>query len=104
MSVKVADLNNMVAIEKKALAKTFKEKLAYQTELERDIYRQRLQNFKRPENKILDGFLLLHSCKVKLPHEAVHSKLSGLDIKDVRCEDLAYFKNLLSIDLADNRI
>ena len=54
------------------------------------------------EDKILDGFLLLHSCKVKLPHEAENSKLSSQQITDVRIEDLVYFKNLISIDLADN--
>ena len=53
---------------------------------------------------MLDGFLLLHSCKVKLPHEAVHSKLPSLDITEVREEDLAYFKNLISIDLSDNQV
>jgi len=53
---------------------------------------------------MLDGFLLLHSCKVKLPHEAVHSKLQGMNITEVRDDDLGYFKNLLSIDLADNQV
>lgn len=53
---------------------------------------------------MLDGFLLLHSCKVKLPNEAVHSRLSGFQINDVRMEDLIYFKNLISIDLSDNSV
>lgn len=56
------------------------------------------------DERILDGFLLLHSCKVKLPHEAENSKLSGHHITDVRIEDLIYFKNLVSIDLSDNQI
>jgi Leucine-rich repeat (LRR) protein len=53
---------------------------------------------------MLDGFLLLHSCNVKLPHEVVTSKLSSQHITDVREEDLAYFKNLTFIDLSDNQV
>ena len=55
--------------------------------------------------KILDGFLLLYSCRVKLPHEAIRSKLSGENIVDVREEDLVYFKqNLKFLDVSDNHI
>jgi len=50
----------------------------------------------------LDGFMLLYSCKVKLPHEAVNSKLSSMQIGQVALEDLVYFKNLETIELADN--
>ena len=32
---------------------------------------------REPMGKLLDGFLLLYSCRVKLPHEAIRSKLSG---------------------------
>jgi Leucine-rich repeat (LRR) protein len=39
-----------------------------------------------------------------LPHDAVHAKLPGQSIVDVRMEDLLYFKNLTSIDLSDNKI
>ncbi len=60
---------------------------------------------KRVTNKILDGFLLLYSCRVKLPHEAIRSKLSGENIVDVREEDLMYFKqNLKFLDVSDNHI
>jgi hypothetical protein len=52
----------------------------------------------------LDGFLLLFSCNKKLPHEAVISKLPSQQITDVRDEDLAYFKNLIFLDLSDNRV
>lgn len=52
----------------------------------------------------MDGFLLLFSCNKKLPHEVVISKLPSQQITDVREEDLAYFKHLISIDLSDNRI
>lgn len=41
---------------------------------------------------------------MKLPHEAENSKLSGQQISEVRTEDLAYFKNLKAIDLADNKL
>jgi hypothetical protein len=51
---------------------------------------------------MLDGFLLLYSCRVKLPHEAIRSKLAGENIVDVREEDLIYFKNLTYLDVSDN--
>jgi len=41
---------------------------------------------------------------VKLPHEAIRSKLAGENIIDVREEDLVYFKNLSFIDLSDNHL
>jgi len=107
MAVKVADLNSMVQIRKRAPPKTFKEKQAHRIEKQRLHYQQKLErNSSAPfkDNKILDGFLLLHSCKVKLPHEAENSKLPSQQISDVRIEDLVYFKNLVSIDLSDNRV
>ena len=48
--------------------------------------------------------MLLYSCRVKLPHEAITSKLSGENIIDVREEDLVYFKNLISLDISDNSV
>ena len=33
------------------------------------------QNIARRSGKLLDGFLILYSCRVKLPHEAIKSKL-----------------------------
>ena len=53
---------------------------------------------------MLDGFLLLYSCRVKLPHEAIRSKLASENIVDVREEDLVYFKNLTYLDISDNAI
>jgi len=53
---------------------------------------------------MLDGFLLLYSCCVHLPYEAIRSKLNGQNIVQVREEDLVYFKNLTSLDLADNNV
>jgi hypothetical protein len=43
---------------------------------------------------MLDGLLLMHSCRVKNPNEAIKSKLAGENIVDVREEDLLYFPNL----------
>jgi hypothetical protein len=53
---------------------------------------------------MLDGFLLLYSCRVKLPHEAIRSKLASENIVDVREEDLVYFKNLTYLDVSDNSL
>ena len=54
--------------------------------------------------KLLDGFLILYSCRVKLPHESIKSKLASQNIVEVIEEDLCYFQNLNSIDLSDNRV
>lgn len=54
--------------------------------------------------RLLDGFLILFSCRVKLPHEAISSKLTSQQIVEVIEEDLAYFQNLNSLDLSDNRV
>ena len=35
------------------------------------------QSLHRKSGKLLDGFLILYSCRVKLPHEAIKSKLDG---------------------------
>lgn len=53
---------------------------------------------------LLDGFLILWSCRVRLPHEAIKSKLASKQIVDVIEEDLCYFQNLTSLDLADNKV
>ena len=54
--------------------------------------------------KLLDGFLILYSCRVKLPHEAIKSKLASQKIVEVIEEDLCYFQNLNAIELSDNRV
>lgn len=54
--------------------------------------------------KLLDGFLILYSCRVRLPHEAIKSKLSSQSIVDVIEEDLCYFQNLTTLDLSDNKV
>ena len=35
------------------------------------------QALQRRSGKLLDGFLILYSCRVKLPHEAIKSKLDS---------------------------
>jgi len=57
-----------------------------------------------PIGKLLDGFLILYSCRVKLPHEAIKSKLASQRIVEVIEEDLCYFQNLNAIDLSDNKV
>lgn len=59
---------------------------------------------KPKQGKLLDGFLLLDSCMVKLPHEAIRSKLVDQNILEVVEEDLCYFQNLTFLDVSDNRI
>ena len=61
-------------------------------------------NASRLPARVLDGFLLLYSCRVKLPHEAIRSKLASMNINDVTEEDLEFFKNLTYLDISDNRV
>ena len=35
------------------------------------------QMLNRKSGRLLDGFLILYSCRVKLPHEAIKSKLDS---------------------------
>jgi hypothetical protein len=62
------------------------------------------QIMQEPIGKLLDGFLILYSCRVKLPHEAIKSKLASQKIVEVIEEDLCYFQNLNAIDLSDNKV
>ena len=62
------------------------------------------QMLSRKNGKLLDGFLILYSCRVKLPHEAIKSKLDSQNIMEVIEEDLCYFQNLSTIDLSDNHV
>jgi Leucine-rich repeat (LRR) protein len=62
------------------------------------------QALQEPMGKLLDGFLILYSCRVKLPHEAIKSKLASQKIVEVIEEDLCYFQNLNAIDLSDNKV
>lgn len=53
---------------------------------------------------MLDGLLLMYSCRVKNPNLAIKSRLTGENIVDVREEDLLYFPNLTHLDVSDNQI
>lgn len=53
---------------------------------------------------MLDGFFLLYSCRVKIPNQAIKSKLASQNIVDVKEEDLVYFTNLTHLDISDNHI
>lgn len=53
---------------------------------------------------MLDGLLLQHSCRVKVPSQAIRSKLSGENIVDVKEEDLLAFPNLSHLDVSDNSL
>jgi hypothetical protein len=93
LPMKVANLNSMVQIRRKRPKMKYQEKLVFKAQQERQIYSQQVQiRENKRVHKILDGFLLLYSCRAKIPHEAIRSKLSGENIVDVREEDLIYFK------------
>ena len=105
--MKVTNLNSMVQIRKKKPKMKYNDKLVYRSNQERQIYSQQVQtrlNASRLPARILDGFLLLYSCRVKLPHEAIRSKLASMNINDVTEEDLEFFKNLTYLDISDNRV
>ena len=40
--------------------------------------------------RVMDGFLLLETCRVEFPDQATHGQLDGLDIGDVAVDDLQY--------------
>ena len=85
----------------------YTDKLAMQQQQERHTFTQQVQTraaATKKFEKMLDGFLLLYSCRVKIPNQAISSKLSGENIVDVKEEDLAYFTNLTNLDVSDNNI
>ncbi len=85
----------------------YNDKLVYRANQERQIFSQQVQsrlNASKLPSRVLDGFLLLYSCRVKLPHEAIRSKLASMNINDVTEEDLEFFKNLTYLDISDNRV
>ena len=105
--MKVQNLNSLVQIKKKRPKMKYHDRLAFQAEKERQQYSQQIQNravAQKKFEKMLDGLLLMYSCRVKNPNQAIKSKLAGENIVDVREEDLLYFPNLTHLDLSDNRI
>ncbi len=67
-----------------------KKALGAPSHVPKDIVNETIKVTKQV-GKLLDGFLILFSCRVKLPHEAITSKLDGQNIVEVIEEDLAYF-------------
>lgn len=54
--------------------------------------------------QILDGFMLINSCKVKNPHQATRAKISCKNISEVVEEDLNFFDNLTYLNASENKI
>jgi|TARA_B110000285_G_scaffold149117_1_gene166452 hypothetical protein len=85
----------------------YQERVALEAEQELRQYSQQVQTrtqVGKKFEKMLDGFFLLYSCRVKIPNQAIKSKLSGQNIIDVKEEDLVYFTNLTHLDISDNSV
>lgn len=82
----------------------YPKKKQQQGHVPKELVEENNQLIQRKNGKLLDGFLILYSCRVKLPHEAIKSKLDSQNIMEVIEEDLCYFQNLCSIDLSDNHV
>lgn len=107
--MKTQNMNNIVQFRKKMPKMKYDEKVAYQLERERMKYAQAMRHKLNPVpgkkvEKVLDGILLMHSCRVRNPMQAIRSKLTSENIVDVREEDLIYFRNLTHLDLSDNHV
>ena len=55
-------------------------------------------------SKLLDGLLILQTCKASLPHEPTSISLPAQGLNGVAAGDLTYFKNVTSVDLSDNQV
>jgi hypothetical protein len=55
-------------------------------------------------NKLLEGFLLLETCGVEQPQDAIKAKLNGIGLSQVKQGDFKFFVNLSSLELADNQL
>ena len=98
-------MNEHVQFRRKLPRLKYTEKIAAQMEAEKVQLMQKAGLISMPKaKKPLDGVLLMHSCRVRNPYQAIRSKLSSEGIVDVRQEDLIYFKNLTHLDLSDNRV
>ena len=53
---------------------------------------------------VLDGFVLLQTCRVEDPEEAQKAVLEGAGISAVVTEDLPFFTKLTHLDLGDNHV
>jgi hypothetical protein len=54
--------------------------------------------------RLLDGFFLLAAAGQQSPDLVITAHVAGLGLIDIASEDLAYFVNLQSLDLADNEL
>ena len=107
LPMKVTNLNNMVQIRKKKPKMKYNDKLEHKDAKERQMISSQARKgltIKQKKPHVLDGFLLLYSCRVKLPHEAIRSRLASMNIVEVTEEDLEFFKNLTFLDISDNRV
>lgn len=103
LPMKVQTINEQVDIRKAKRKKGISHKK--RKHLKKPKYqRQATADDAIGERKILDGFLLLHSCRVKNPQQAVKSKLVGENIVEVEEGDLLFFQNLTYLNLSENRI
>jgi len=53
---------------------------------------------------VLDGFVLLQTCRVEDPEEAQKAVLEGAGISAVVTEDMPFFNKLTHLDLGDNNV
>jgi Leucine-rich repeat (LRR) protein len=53
---------------------------------------------------VLDGFVLLQTCRVEDPEEAQKAVLEGAGISAVVTEDMPFFNQLTHLDLGDNHV
>ncbi|KAF0692549.1 Aste57867_16361 [Aphanomyces stellatus] len=51
----------------------------------------------------LDGFLLLDTCRVEFPEEAIRADVNSRNIRSVVSDDLLFFTNLVFLDMSDNQ-
>jgi hypothetical protein len=103
LAMKVQSLNEQVDVHKARRSKAVchkKRRKPHRTRMKR----QATADEAPAERKILDGFLLLHSCRVKNPQQAVKSKLVGENIVEVEEGDLLFFQNLTYLNLSENRV
>lgn len=55
-------------------------------------------------DKTLDGFLMLEASSAALPHQATRVTINDDNLTETVAEDLAFFTNLMFVDLGDNRL
>jgi len=104
LPVKVQSLNEQIDLKKAKKAKGISHKKRHNKGKKKAIRKLMSAGETLVERKILDGFLLLHSCRVKNPQQAVKSKLSGENIVEVEEGDLLFFPNLAYLNISENKV